>query len=209
MKKHYDVLIATIGTFLSNGYVESLTKTLEELSNQGISYKWLNGFGSLDHNTRESCLTGNGLKLCPTDRGPLGDKVTYNKIFWIDGNISWGVKDFLKLYNAPEEVITGAYLIDAVNTAINPTIFGVYTKGQIVQLKNSEKKVEIVSTKFGFLAVKSGVYERIDRPWHVVFIGCETEEDSWCMKVKNAGIKIILDPTVLVSNTITGEIKWK
>jgi hypothetical protein len=209
MKKHYDVLIATIGTSLSNQYVESLMKTTEELSTQGISYKWLNGYGSLDHNTRESCLTGNGLNLCPTDRGPLGDKVTYNKIFWIGSNISWNVKDFLKLYNAPEDVIAGAYLTDTIYTSINELVTGFpIIKGKLIQLKSSGKKVEIASTKFGFLAVKSGVYERIDRPWHSVFPGCQTEEDSWCMKVRNANMNIILDPTVLVSNLIAEEIKW-
>lgn len=210
MKKHYDVLIATIGTSLSNQYVESLMKTTEELCAHEISYKWLNGFGSLNHNTRESCLTGNGLNLCPTDRGPLGDKATYNKIFWIDSNISWNVKDFMKLYNAPEEVITGAYLINTVTTSVNELTTGFpIAKGKLIQLKSSGKKVEIASTKFGFLAVKSGVYERIDRPWHTVFPGCETEEDSWCIKVRNTNMNIILDPTVLVSNLATGEIKWK
>lgn len=208
---HYDVLIATIGTTMTNGYVESLTKTIEELTLQGISYRWLNGFGSLDHNARESTLTGNGLNLNPNDKGPLGDRYTYKKIFWIAPNISWTVKNFLKLYEAEDAVVTGAYLLsDGVTTTIKRPMDRIpLTKGQILQLKSGSKKYPIGSTKFGFLAVKSGVYEKIDRPWHVVFNRFDTEEDSWCMKVQQAGFEIKLDPTVLVEAAASGEITWK
>lgn len=208
---HYDVLIATIGTSMTNGYVESLTKTIEELTLQGMSYRWLNGFGSLDHNARESTLTGNGLNLNPNDKGPLGDRYTYKKIIWIAPNISWTVKNFMKLYEADDAVVTGAYLLaDGVTTTIKRDMSNVcLSKGQILQLKSSGKKQSILSTKFGFLAVKSGVYEKIDRPWHVVFNGLETEEDSWCMKVRDAGFDVKLDPTVLVEAAASGEIKWK
>jgi hypothetical protein len=210
MKTHYDILIATIGTSLSNGYVESLTKTLQELSDREITYKWLNSSGSLDHNARESAVTGNGLVLSPNDKGPLGDNCTYNKLFWINNNISWNFKNFLKLYDASEHVITGAYLqSDGVTSNAKQFTGSYYAKEQITQLKNSNKKVKIATTKFGFIAIKSGIYERIDRPWHVVFPGFETEEDSWCFKVRNVGIDITLDPTVLVSNLIDKEIKWK
>lgn len=207
MKNNYDVLIVTIGDSLSSSYVKSLTETLQKLSSRGITYKWLNGYGSLEHNARESAITGNGLQLNPTDKGPLGDTCTYKKIFWIGSNISWNFSDFLKLYESEEQIISGMYLLD--NKTSNVTRLSdncVYTKDQILKLKH---KTKIASAKFGFLAVKYGVYEKIGRPWHNVFPPYETEEDTWCFKTKNVGIDVYLEPTVFVSNLIMKEVTWK
>ena len=87
---HFDVLIATPGHSLEAQYVKSLVDTLAECNIRGVSYRWLNSYSSLVHNARETTITGgDGFTLNPLDKGPLGDSVKYNKIFWIDSDISW------------------------------------------------------------------------------------------------------------------------
>ena len=118
---HYDVLIATPGHSLEAQYVKSLSETLAECNSRGVSYKWLNSYSSLVHNARETTITGgDGFTLNPLDKGPLGDSVTYNKIFWIDSDISWTPEDFFKIYDSEYDVTTGAYLLaDGFTTSVH------------------------------------------------------------------------------------------
>jgi len=218
--EHYDVLIATPGHSLEAQYVQSLLETTTELNNQGISYKWLNAYSSLVHNAREMTATGGtDRNLNPLDAGPLGDKVTYNKIFWIDSDISWTPEDFIKLYESEYDVVTGAYLLaDGTTTSVHEWgVVGGMPKERIMSL---EEPLKIQSMGFGFTAIKAGVFEKLERPWfgHYTqqvqlpngkvmdtYLG---EDISWCINAYRAGIEIYLDPTVLVGHMKKVEIKW-
>lgn len=217
---HYDVLIATPGAQLHASYVRCLVETLIECEKRGISYKWLNANSSLVHNARELTAT-NGLnnELHPDDKGPLGDSVTYNKIFWIDSDISWSVDDFFTLYDAPEQVIGGAYLLaDGHSTPVHTQDFPYGLPSNV--LKTMKDIIEVQSIGFGFIAVKSGVFESIERPWfaHIVqqiqnsrgeILQVALGEDiSWCVRVANAKIPIYLNPAVLVTHWKTVPITW-
>lgn len=218
--KHYNVLIATPGNSLSNMYVKSLTETLSECDNKNISYKWLNSYSSLVHHARELTVTGgNSLELDPDHKGPLGDTVTYDKIFLIDSDISWKVEDFFKLYNSDLEVISGAYLLfnGLVSTIHTENFPGGIPKNKIVEIKDIQ---EANSIGLGFVAVKSGVFESIERPWFAhlpqaiqtssgkIIYDSVGEDISWCMRVKNSGKKIYFDPTVLVNHIKTVSLGW-
>jgi hypothetical protein len=217
---HYDVLIATPGHSLESQYVASLTETLAELGNQGISFKWLNAYSSLVHNARELTATGGGNhNLNPLDAGPLGDKVTYNKIFWIDSDISWTVKDFLKIYNSDYDVVTGAYLLaDGITTSVHK--WGSPGGMSVDEIKSIKEPLKVQSMGFGFVAMKAGVFEKLERPWfgHYTqsmqlpngkmmdtYIG---EDISWCINAYKAGIDIYFDPTVLVGHMKKVKIEW-
>jgi hypothetical protein len=217
---HYDVLIATPGHSLENQYVVSLTETLSELNKQGISYKWLNAYSSLVHNARELTATGGGnYMLNPLDAGPLGDRVTYNKIFWIDSDIAWTPKDFLKIYNSDYDVATGAYLLaDGVTTSVHE--WGTPGGMSVDKIKSLKKPLKVQSMGFGFVAMKAGVFEKLERPWfgHYTqpinlpngktidtYLG---EDISWSINAYKAGIEIYFDPTVLVGHMKKVKIEW-
>ena len=218
--KHYNVLIATPGNLLEAEYVRSLVLTLAECDKRGISYKWLNAYSSLVHHARELTISdSNNLNLNPDDKGPVGDSVTYNKIFWIDSDISWSVEDFFKLYDSDEEVISGVYLLangktSTVHTEDHPAGVPkdiIKTMSVITQAKN---------VGFGFVAVKSGVFEKIQRPWfaHIpqmmynsngeTLFDSLGEDTSWCIRITEAGVKIYFDPTVLVGHIKKSTITW-
>lgn len=217
---HYDVLIATPGHSMESGYVRSLMETIAELSSRGMTYKWLNAYSSLVHNAREMTATGSqGRELNPLDKGPLGDSATYNKIFWIDSDISWTVDDFFKLYDSDYDVITGAYILSDGET---PSVNGFGVDGHITKSSISAMTIpiRIKSMGFGFVAIKSGVFERLDRPWfghysqrlgigNDKFIETYLGEDvSWCINADRNGIELYFDPSVLVNHTKKSEISW-
>jgi hypothetical protein len=219
--EHYDVLIATPGGMIEPGYVKSLVLTLAECDKRGISYKWLNAYSSLVHHARELTASGGeGLELNPEHKGPVGDSVTYNKIFWIDSDISWNIEDFFKLYESEHDVVTGAYLLaDGMTTSVhawgNP---GGIPKNQVLSMKD---ELKIQSMGFGFVAIKSGVFEKIERPWFKYFdqplitsngntiVDSIGEDISWCIKAYQSGIELHFDPSVLVNHTKKSLITWK
>lgn len=217
--KHYDVLIATPGHSMNAGYVKSLMETVEELDKRGLKYKWLNAYSSLVGNAREATMSGDGT-MNPGDKGPLKDKVRYKKIFWIDSDIEWSVKDFFKLYDSEEDIISGGYLIYTGKTSsVHSAQFPQGIPKEEVLKMNSIVPVDAVG--FGFISIKEGVFEKIDRPWfgHLgqmiqgpngkqipISIG---EDVSWCIKAKAAGFKIMFDPSVLVGHIKTSTISWQ
>lgn len=210
MKKHYDVLIATPGSNLEAGYVNSLVKTLDECAKRGISYLWLNASSSLVHHARELTISGsNNLALNPDHKGPVGDSITYNKIVWIDSDIVWEVEDFFKLYDSEHEVVSGVYLLaDGLTTSIHDKNGEI--PGQKIRWMN--EPFQIQSAGFGFISMKSGVFEKIERPWfkHIdqnikksngeEITDSLGEDISWCVKAFRAGIKIYCDPSITVGH---------
>jgi hypothetical protein len=218
MKQHYDILIATPGKSLEAGYVKSLMDTTQELAIRGISYKWLNSYSSLVHNAREITITGDD-NLNPNDSGPLHDSVTYGKVFWIDSDITWKPEDFIKLYESEHDIIAGAYLLHNGETSTVHT--KQYPSGIPKDVLSRMKAVsEAEAIGFGFVAVKSGVFEKIERPWFgllpqaiqnskgqqlILSLG---EDISWCIKAKHSGFNIYFDPLVKVGHIKSKELSW-
>jgi hypothetical protein len=220
--QHYDVLIATPGAMLEAQYVKSLVQTLAECDKRGITYKWLNHYSSLVHHARELTAAGSdGMNLDPSQISPGGNNITYNKIFWIDSDISWTPEQFFKIYDSEYDVTTGAYLLaDGFTTSIHAwNQSGGIPAHEIVQL---EDPFPIQSHGFGFVAMKSGVFEKIQRPWfshEKVQVGMTAdgqpivdavgEDISWCVKAYQAGIDLYFDPTVLVTHMKKQPITWE
>lgn len=198
----YDVLIATPGEQLSSGYVRSLLNTVDEFHKRGITYKWLNNYGSLSHNTRECILTNDGTNLNPNHRGPLGDKCNYKKVFWIDSNISWTPRNLLALYDSQHPIVTGAYLkTDGSSTIV--------INGKLLRagdIKKLSGVVKIDSTELGFLAFSKGVLEATGRPWFNIPPAYPNEDRAWCAKMARYNIPIYLDTQALVNRTSNEEL---
>lgn len=218
--QHYDVLIVTPGNKLEASYVKSLTSTLEECNKLGISFKWLNGQSSLVHHARELAIGGDQT-LDPNDKGPMHDKVSYNKIFWIDSDIEWSTKDFFKLYNSDLEIVSGAYIIgNGIGTSVYSEKYnGVngIPKDVVLGLK---EPIEVMTIGFGFVCIKNGVFEKIERPWFSHFaqeiknirgeklMASVGEDVSWCIRAHNANIPIHFDPEVLVNHVKQTTFRW-
>lgn len=219
--KKYDILIATPGAMLEAQYVKSLVETLAECDKRGITYKWLNGYSSLVHHARELTASGlEGFSLNPNQKSPGGYDIEYKKIFWIDSDIAWTTEQFFKLYESDYDVISGVYLL--ADGYSNP-LFSLDSNKQLSSLEvcKMTEPFKVGSSGFGFITMKSGVFEKIQRPWFVnqlVQVGLDAddkpiidsvgEDISWCIKAYQAGIEIYVDPTVLVTHMKKQAITW-
>ena len=220
--QHYDVLIATPGGMLESQYVKSLVQTLAECDKRGITYKWLNNYSSLVHHARELTASGvEGLNLDPSQTSPGGKDMTYNKIFWIDSDISWTPEQFFKIYDSEYDVASGAYLLaDGFTTTVHA--WGAPGGMPATEIVNLKDPLRVQSLGFGFVAMKSGVFEKIQRPWFnheyvkvgenpdgTDMIDAVGEDISWCIKAYRAGIELYFDPTVLVTHMKKQPITWE
>ena len=211
MTTRTDVLIATPGHSAKMEYVKSLVKTCAVLDEKGISYKFISRYSSFVPTARELTTLDMSQHYYGEDaKVALG--VEYKKIFWIDSDIEWEPEDFLKLYESEHEIVSGLYVLDHTGTvAVNyPNERGVPTRVNRVEFMLHDLPVEVGGVGFGFLAVKQGVFEKMERPWFLinrvqwspdremrVNVG---EDYSWCAGAVRAGFKIFVDPLVKVKH---------
>ena len=206
-KPHYDVVIATPGHELNHGYVSSLVDTLQWLSEKGITYKWLNKSGSLVSATREQTALDTYEQDWDTREIGRGE-FTYGKIFWIDSDIAWDVEDFQKILESDLDIVGGMYRT-TTDGRIAAAFFDGAGQPTVVREQDfimiDEKLVEVYGLGFGFIAMKSGVFEKCDRPWflmerirwqHLDFDLNVGEDYSFCVNARRNGFKVWLDADV-------------
>lgn len=210
-RPHYDVVIATPGKEMHQNYVKSLTETTAWLNEQGLTYKWINKSGSLVSTTRE--LTAlNSFNPDWETRAIGRGEFTYDKIFWIDSDISWEVSDFQKIWSSDQDIIGGLYQTapngrvavakfdaDGLPTVVNEADF----------ILEEQRVIEVYGLGFGFIAMKRGVFEACSRPWffmrpirwpHLDFELNIGEDYSFCVNAREAGFKTYLDLEVKVKH---------
>jgi hypothetical protein len=207
---HYDVLIATPAFSFVPEYVTSLVATTRMLNEKGISYHLLHKSGSFIPSTREQVATDSyGHNWKTNEIG--GGKYTYKKIFWIDSDIEWTPDDFMKIYNSDHDIISGLYQTDVHGTlAVNfPDDQGRPTKVNKVEFLMHFDPLEVGGVGFGFIAMKHGVFEMMERPWFLIrrvkwddvdFHTNVGEDYSWCANAQAAGFKVYVDPEVKVKH---------
>lgn len=210
MVEHVDVLIATPGSMMEAAYVRSLVNTITALQKESISYRFLNQYTSRVAAAREATAM-DSTYLDAFNKSPLHGVVTYNKIFWIDSDISWTPEDFMRLYVSTQPIVSGLYLSDHGVPMFAP--IGAPSDFSLKTAMSSFTPVEIEAVGFGFICVASGVFESMERPWfrdqfftttdpvtgNEMFIPYG-EDFSWCHSARSVGHKIYLDPQVKVTH---------
>jgi len=205
-QKEYDVLIATPGRMVHAEYVQSLVATTELLNDLGITYKFLNKYSSFVPSARE--LTATDTYHHNWDTRTIGaGKYRYNKIIWIDSDVEWDPNDFYRLYESEHDIISGLVQTDPGGTVgVNyPDPNGVPTHVNKVEFLLHSEPVEVGGVGFGFVAMRYGVFETMERPWfkirdvqlnNVEYRTNMGEDYSWCESAREAGFKIMVDPMI-------------
>jgi hypothetical protein len=209
-KPHFNVVFATPGNSFTPGYLRSLLLSTNALNQEGLSWNWLNQGGSLVSMARESTIGGydtNNIEMTQ----PCSGDFTYDMIMWIDSDISWMPVDLFALYNSDKNIISGCYLMEDRHIPIYRQPRGGMMPEQM--LDEYKKPFKVAGAGFGFIAVKSGVFENMPRPWFgpvavpnidektgertedFILVG---EDLSWCTKAINNGFDIWVDPNVRV-----------
>jgi hypothetical protein len=210
--KTYDVVIATPASMLTAAYVRSLTDTIKVLEEKNISWTYVNYESCYIRLARELIVTYGETKNL-NENILFAGFFNYKKIMWIDSDISWTPEDFLSLYFSERDIISGAYV--TVNGSIAVSLDG-KNLARSEEIPTS-REVEVKTCGFGFLCIKSGVFENMQRPWFdseileidgrlVTTVG---EDNSWCVKARNSGFKIWLNPDVRVTHNKNMPLIWK
>jgi hypothetical protein len=208
-KPHVNILIATPGRMMEAEYVKSLVATLTYLNKNNISYIYLNEYSSQVNAAREATTMGSRF-LHAWSTEPLHGEVTYDKMIWIDSDISWNVEDFMKLYESKFDIVSGLYFNEEGVPLFTFEENDIYFDHK--KLKHMQYPFEVFGVGFGFVGIKSGVFENTSRPWFETEFQKITNDEgkemfipwgedySWCIKAKRAGYKIWIDPSIRVGH---------
>lgn len=213
--EHVNVIIATPGHSMMASYVRSLLELTHTLNKKNIKWAWSSEYSSMVSNAREMTLNGDNQNDLNEQR-PFKGQVTYDKILWIDSDITFTSDDAMKLIESDKDIISGAYLLGSGEVTAYPKLFETgYTYDQVLEMK---ELVKVEGCGLGFIAVKSGVFESLTRPWFQSTTGIAKddtvipimgEDISWCKRVTDNGYEIWFDPTVRLVHNKTMKLTWE
>jgi len=203
---------------MMTSYVRSLMATLDYFREKGISVGWTSEYSSHVANAREATLNG-GNQNDILDTRPFKGEFSYDKIIWIDSDIAWNPEDVMKLYKSDKDVISGAYLLASGEVVAYKEELGkAFTFDEVLKKTELER---IHSAGFGFICVKSGIFESMTRPWFqsvptTIQIDSKDytfpimgEDIAWCQRANELGFEIWFDPTVKVTHHKTMKLTWE
>lgn len=218
MSKHVNLIIATPGFSLYSSYVKSLLSATDKLNQLGITWAFSSEYASHVADAREITLNGSNVND-PEEQRPFQGNFTYDKILWIDSDIAFSAEDVLNIYNSPYDITSGAYLLATGEVVAYKELFGPgMTIDEVLKMKNP---IKIFGAGMGFMAVKSGVFESLSRPWFqspiakTVYNNKEFsfpimgEDLSFCYRANDAGFEVWLDPRIKVQHHKTMKLTWE
>jgi hypothetical protein len=212
---HFNIVFATPANSFTPNYLRSLLISTRAIEQEGLTWNFLSQGGSLVAMVRESTIGGHDVNNVEMT-APCSGQFTYDMIMWIDSDISWEPADIFRLYRSDKKIISGCYLMEDRHIPIYQQPRGGMMPEQM--LDDYSKPFQIAGCGFGFLAVKSGVFENMPRPWFgpesvpdgdgnevFMLIG---EDLSWCTKAIKAGFEVWVDPKVRVTHQKTFPLVW-
>lgn len=209
--KTYDIVLATPGSWINASFVRSLTKTIQVLEEQGITWTFVNHESPYVNEARERVISDGDEENLSTQI-PFAGRFDYKKILWIDSDMQWEPEDALALYHSDRDIVSAIYFMTNGRVAISFDGMEHPLPHQIPM--NRESK--LATCGFGFVCVKKGVFEKMPRPWFspeiyerdgrlMTVFG---EDSSWCMRARKAGFDIWLDPNVKVIHNKVMSLAW-
>ena len=190
------VVFCLPGNSYTRGFFDSWVKLDGYLKGQGIEAVVSTAGGSNVSKVRERCVRPfKPGSLHPNE--PFYGEIDYDYIMWIDSDIIFNPEDFQKLLDKDLDIVAGLYNAADGNFAC-----------RIVDDSDGKTKqvvgpVEAEWVGMGFMLMKRGVLEAITPPWFqttVVDGQFLTEDIYFCYMARNAGIKVYVDPNVVVKH---------
>jgi hypothetical protein len=218
MTAHVNLIIATPGHSVMTAYLRSLLAATQELNRLGISWAFSSEYSSHVADAREMTLNGDN-QNDPSEQRPFKGALTYDKILWIDSDIAFTPQDVIKAYESPYDIVSGAYLLASGEVVVYRELFGQgYTYDE---LKALTEPVKVFGAGMGFMAVKSGVFESLTRPWfqsptvtterngQEFTFPIMGEDLSFCYRAGQAGFEIWLDPAIKLQHHKMMKLTWE
>ena len=149
------------------------------------------------------------------DQKPFNNKVDYDYIMWIDSDIIFTPQHFIKLLMHKKDIVSGVYLMSdgkyyATCEEWDEHFFkkhGHFKFLTFEDVKGKEGLIEVSYTGMGFLLIKKGIFESMEYPWFRPvekkignMVDFTMEDFSFCLKAREKGYKIFIDPTARVGH---------
>jgi hypothetical protein len=214
-KQHVNLIIATPGHSVQAGYLRSLLATISKLSEEKITWGYSIEYSSHVAVAREVTLNGSGqMNINITE--PFNGNFTYDKILWIDSDITFTPEDVIKAYRSEFDMVTGAYLLSNGEVMAYQEALG--RPFTIDEVNAFEEPVKLMGSGMGFFCVKSGVFESMERPWFRAvdvetsekgkFVQITGEDLSFCQRAIQNGYELWLDPTIKLIHNKNMRLTW-
>lgn len=217
-KQHINIVIATPGHSVGAYYVKSLFNSFAYFAERNIKWAWVNDVSSNVADARELTIAGTRINNLEQTE-PLQGTITYDKIMWIDSDISWEPDDIIKLYESDKDIITGGYLLASGEVTVYPKIL---QRGMLYdEFLKQKEPFQVEGAGFGFVCIKNGVFEKMPRPWFQSAPMTHTqngktfnfnilgEDLSWFIRARELGFEVWVDPSVKVTHHKTMRLTWE
>jgi len=156
-------------------------------------------------------------------QSPHGGDIPYDYIMWIDSDMAFRSGQIQRMLDVMEsnkeiDMLSGMYLQDGLRNGKKVFAFQEnWTPGvmPLNQFRAGWEDVQDRTTPFradwagmGFMMVRKGVYESIPTPWFQQVenklpygtMDLLSEDISFCMKAKEVGLSLYIDPMVVVGH---------
>ncbi len=202
------------GKNFSGNFLVSWTKLIDACVKQGIDVILSQRSNSNVYFVRSQCLGADVLR--GKNQKPWNGSIPYDYIMWIDSDQVFEPHQFFKLLSHDKDIVGGLYLMDGGRQF--PTIVnwdeeyfkshGTFEFLNPGSLPADGKLLDVVYNGFGFMLIKNGVFEKITYPWFEPRIikltesiqDFASEDVSFCLKARDFGYKIYVDPSVVVGH---------
>jgi GT2 family glycosyltransferase len=201
------------GERFSLNYFNCWNNTVATLGTKGIDVRYSAAYNANVAATRNVILMGNNRR--GGDQVPFDGKIEYDWLFWVDDDAVWSPEQVLALVEHDKDIVSGCTVLSDNKTynvcksmkdedLIKNGTFDMLDRERLQQ---EEGLFEADYVGFAFLAVKKGVFEKMEYPWFEIptrTIGPITDMTSedcwWCIKAREKGFKIWVDPKVVVGH---------
>lgn len=139
---------------------------------------------------------------------PFGGQ-DYDFMMWIDSDSVYRPEDFFRLLELDADIASGVVPIDLEpgRAAAGKIDLGTGTTAYLRLAMLPPEPEEVEWCGFAFLLVKRGVFEALEYPWfdsRCYVVGEQivhpSEDIRWCLRVREKGFRILLDPRVRIGH---------
>jgi hypothetical protein len=216
LKETPTVVFCFPGKQFSGDFLRCWTATMHFLLTEKINFIMSTEYSSVVHLARAKCLSCNVFK---GQQQQIFNGLDYTHIMWIDSDIVWMPEQIGELLLRNVDVVSGLYSHNgeqfiAYKNTNDVQYFkehGYFECLTLKDIKDENDLIEVAYSGMGFMMVKKGVFESLVYPYftsEVVHLGNDltdivSEDASFCMKIKDKGFKIFIDPLVEIGHEKT------
>ena len=176
------------GRNFSGRFFKCWTNLIKYLESKEIEWELVNTYSPIVYQARLRCAN------------EAMDK-DYDYMMWIDSDIIFKPNDFEKLLSHEKDIVSGLYFQQNSNS-----VYDIPNEYACIGLDSKKLSrydifnglVEVKANGMGWMLVKQGVFEKIDKPFDPE--GLRGEDITFQMKALEQGFRSYVDPFVVVGH---------